>query len=178
MNRSYCTTCGSINWPGRSKCNTCREVEDHLEDYMRSPKGQDFVQKCMPTLNNWPDWDHEAVLSKHAITVEQDGEYWWSMNWRHGNMGFNVDDEVIARQCSALFAELFLRNFAASFADNVAHGYAMWLELQDQRYSFELTEELGDAILHMDGRAEVADAVKEAWNKLVETARVLKESNL
>jgi hypothetical protein len=152
-----------------------------LDKYLKSQAGRDFVRKRMPTLNDWPRWDYEAVLSKHGITVEQTDEYWWSMDWKYGCNAFNVDDEVIARQVSALFAELFLRNFAASFADNVAHGYGMWLELQDQRYSFELTEDLGNAVLMLDSchnTACLTDEEMAAWDKLVETAGVLKESDL
>jgi hypothetical protein len=138
----------------------------------------------MPTLNNWPRWDYEAVLSEYGVTVEQTDEYWWSMDWRYGCNAFNVDDETIARQVSALFAELFLRNFSASFADNVSHGYGMWLKLQDQRYSFELTEDLGDAVIEMEaiayseGLGPKTPEQTVAWDKLVETARVFKESDL
>jgi hypothetical protein len=171
-----CKTCGQHATGEDIRCDTCREVESHLDEYLQSQNGRDFVRKRMPTLDNWPDWDYEAVLSKHEITVEQTDEYWWNMSWRYGGNGFNVDDEVIARQVSALFAELFLRNFSASFADNVTHGYAMWLELQDQRYKFELTPDLATAVFKMEGLDNRSDILsgpeKEAWDDLVAFAGV------
>jgi len=146
-----------------------------LTDYMKSPEVQDFVRNLLPKVDNWPEWDHEAVLRENGATVEKDGDYWWTLGWRMGGMGINADDETIARKSAAMFIELFMRGFTCSFADNVAHGYAMWLELQNQRYSFELTKELGDAIIEMDGRAEVAEAVGDAWNKLVDSAKLLRK---
>jgi len=153
-------------------------VEDNLVEYLESPKGQDFVRQRLPTLDNWPEWDYEAVLRKNEATVEKDGDYWYAMGWRHGGMGINADDEVIARKSAALFIELWLRGLTASFADNVAHGFAMWLELQNQRRSFELTKELGDAVLKMNSCRNIAcvsDEEEAAWDKLVDLAKLLNE---
>lgn len=47
-----CLTCESCVWPNRLKCNTCREVEDHLEDYIKlSAKGRDFVRNLLSTCD-------------------------------------------------------------------------------------------------------------------------------
>jgi len=176
-----CKTCGTVNWLTGRKCQNCYEVEAHLEDYMASPKGRDFVRNLLPKADNWPEWDYEAVLRANEATVEKDGDYWWTLGWRHGSMGINADDEVIARKSAAMFIELWLRGLTASFADNVAHGYAMWLELQNQRYSFELTKELGDAIIEMEaiafseGQGPRTPEQNAAWDKLVESAKLFKE---
>ena len=76
-----------------------------------------------------------------------------------------------------MFVSLWLRRFSCSFADNLAHGYAMWLELQNQRYSFELTKELGDALIEMSDNGMGPDFADDsgAWNKLVDSARLLRE---
>ena len=171
-----CTTCGQTV-DMFDQCLNCLRIEQGLSEYLESPKGQDFVRNLLPKLDNWPEWDYEAVLKKHEITVEQGRKYWWPMSWRHGSIGLNTDDEVIARKCAALFAELFLRGVTCSFADNLAHGFAMWLELQNQRYSFELTEDLGDAVLKMNSCRNTACMSNEeaAWDKLVESARLLRE---
>jgi hypothetical protein len=142
------------------------------------PEVQDFVLSLLPKLDNWPEWDYEAVLRENGATVKRDGDYWYTMGWRLGSMGFNVDDEVIARKTAALFIELFMRGFTCSFADNVAHGYAMWLELQNQRYKIEVTKELGDAVLKMNSCRNIAcvsDEEEAAWDKLVEFAKLLSE---
>jgi hypothetical protein len=156
----------------------CYEVEERLTSYLKSPKGLAFVRRQMPLIDNWPDWDYEAVLTEHAATVSRSDEYWWTLSWRHGSMGINANDEVIARKSAAVFIELFNRGFSCSFADNLAHGFAMWLELQNQRHLFELTKDLGNATLKMNSWRYAADMSEEemaAWTKLVDTAKLLKE---
>jgi len=173
-----CKTCGQPATGEDIRCDTCRQVETHLADYLESPKGQDFVRNLLPKMDNWPEWDHEAVLRENEATVEKDGDYWYAMGWRHGGMGINADDETIARKSAALFISLWLRGFTASFADNVAHGFAMWLELQNQRRSFELTKKLGDAVLKMNSCRNIACVSYEeeaAWDKLVDLAKLLNE---
>jgi hypothetical protein len=136
---------------------------------------RDTFRHLCPPLDNWPEWDYEAVLRDNEATVGQAGEYWWTLGWRHGSMGINADDEIIARKSAAMFIELWLRGVTASFADNIAHGYAMWLELQDQRYSFELTKELGNAIIEMSNNGMGPDTDDGgAWNKLVESAKLIR----
>jgi len=145
---------------------------------MQSPKGQDFVRrKHLPKIDNWPEWDYEAVLRENEVEVEKAGKYWYTLGWRHGSVSINADNEIIARKSAAMFISLFLRGFTCSFADNIAHGYAMWLELQDRRYSFELTKDLGDAVIEMSDNGMGPDFTddSDAWNKLVDSARLLRE---
>ena len=48
-------------------CDNCYEVETRLEDYLKSQKGQDFVRQHLPTIDNWPEWDYEAVLRENEV---------------------------------------------------------------------------------------------------------------
>ncbi len=155
-------------------CHDCLQVETHLANYLASPKGQDFVRNLFPKIDNWPEWDYEAVLRENEVEVVWHRDYWYSMGWRHGSMGINADDETIARKSAAIFVSLWLRGFSCSFADNISHGFAMWLELQNQRYSFELTKELGDAIIELEDHNCIYGDGLEAWNKLVDSARLLR----
>ena len=170
-----CKTCGKMTWFDVGLCNACYEVEENLEEYLKSPKGQDFVRQHLPRLDNWPEWDYEAVLRENEVSVVRAGDYWYGLGWRHGSESINADNEVIARKSAAVFVSLWLCGVTASFADNLAHGFAMWLELQDQRYSFELTKELGNAVLKLNSCRNIAcmsDEEEAAWDKLVESARL------
>lgn len=164
-----CRTCGYCY-----SCKNCVEARRQLEARISGPKGLDYLRGIMPKLDNWPEWDYEAVLRKNDVEVVRAGDYWYTLGWRHGSESINADDEVIARQSAAIFVSLWLRGFSASFADNMAHGYAMWLELQDQRYSFELTKELGNAIIEMSDNGMGPDTDDGgAWNKLVDSAKLI-----
>ncbi len=133
-----CEVCGTLTpMDGTKRCNNCWEVERRLPEYVKNLGGQDFIHNLMPNVDDWKDgkcdvWDYEAVLKEHDATVEQSDEYWWSLCWRHGTMGFNTDNEVHARKMAALFIELWMRGFAASFADHIVSGFSMWLELQEK----------------------------------------------
>jgi len=99
---------------------------------MKSPNGLDFIRNLMPPVDDWENetW-YEAVLEKHDATVEKTDDWWWSLCWRHGTMGLNTDNEIRARKMAALFIELWLRGFAASFADHIVSGFNLWLDLQE-----------------------------------------------
>jgi len=172
---SKCITCDR-DTVYYKQCANCQIMEEGLPHFIQSHGGVDFVRKLLPKVDNWPDWDYEAVLEKHKATVEKGDHYWWYLGWRHGSLGLNVDDEVIARKSAAVFIELFQRGFVCSFADNLAHGFAMWLELQAGRRSIEMTPELCEAIVDMDdlgyteGRGPVTKERILAWDNLVKSA--------
>lgn len=176
-----CETCGTSIWTHISRCTNCYEIERRLEDYMKSPKGQDFVRQQLPKIDNWPEWDYEAVLRENKVKVVRVGDNWYNLSWYHGYESINTNDEVIARQSAAIFVSLWLRGFSASFADNLAHGYAMWLELQNGRYSVEVTKDLANAIIDMDnhgyseGLGPETEKGFDAWDKLVMMAEYISD---
>ena len=170
-----CNICGRETvYPDR--CYDCQIMALWLPHILTQEGGREFVRKTLLTVDDWCDrWDYEAVLRENEVTVEKAEDYWYTLGWRHGSMGINADNDIIARKSVAVFVELWMRGFSCSFADHLAHGFAMWLELQDQRYSFELTKELGDAVLKMNScrmSACLSDEEENAWDKLVESARL------
>jgi len=128
-----CEVCGTPTpVRGTKRCHNCWEVEGRLADYMKSPGGQDFVRGLLTPVDDWENemW-YEAVLKEHEATVEKTDKYWWSLGWRHGTMGFNTDNEIRARKMAALFIELWMRGFSASFADHIVSGFDLWLDIQE-----------------------------------------------
>ncbi|MHC4297999.1 MAG: hypothetical protein ACYS7Y_11910 [Planctomycetota bacterium] len=132
-----CEICGTPTpmW-GTKRCNGCWEVETRLAAYLKNPKGLDFARKLMPQVNDWVDgkcdaWDYEAVLAEHDITVEQH-VCGWSMGWEHGTIGISAPEENIARQCAALFVELWLRNISASFASKIVDSFGIGVKFQEE----------------------------------------------
>lgn len=133
-----CKICGKPTpMLGTKRCNNCWEVERGLGEYLKSQGGQDVIRELMTDVDDWKDgkcdsWNYEAVLDANDATVEKTDEYWWSLDWRHGTMGINMDNEVHARKMASLFIELWLRGFSASFADHIVSGFGMWLDLQEK----------------------------------------------
>ena len=148
-----CAICG---WPcdNTERCAACKDVELYLPDYMKSPKGQDFVRKHLPLLDDWKDgkpddWDYERVLADNQVTVEwcdqmtsDDGKTFekmppefcgWGFWWKHGCIHIGQCSETIARKAAALFVSLWLRGVSASFTDKLMDGFIMWLELQENK---------------------------------------------
>jgi len=83
-------------------------------------------------LDDWNDnWDYEAVLREHDVTVETLGKRGYQLCWKQGFMHVPTDNEIHARKAAALFVELWLRGVSASFADKLMDGYLSHLEIQD-----------------------------------------------
>ena len=81
-----CETCGTPTpFTGTRRCNNCWEVERRLPDYMKSPKGWDFVRQHIPKLDDWADghpdaWDYDAVLrenERHRRVVRHPRRWQW-----------------------------------------------------------------------------------------------------
>lgn len=147
-----CEICGkptTTTYHHTKRCNNCREVERRLDEYLKSPKGLEFVRKQLPKLDDWtdgkPGWDYEAVLRDNSVTVVwcdtlvdgDGGEYpcppdlcGWSLGWANGTIHIGQTTEVIAREGAALFVSLWLRGVSASFCDKLMDGYISHLELQ------------------------------------------------
>jgi hypothetical protein len=99
-----CETCGKpTHLAGMRRCDNCWAVERRLSDYMKLPKGWDFVRRYIPTLDDWADghpdaWDFEAVLNENGMVVKRcdtlvdgngnehrAGEFaGWGFHWKHG----------------------------------------------------------------------------------------------
>ncbi len=128
-----CETCGQPTpMLGTKRCDGCWEVEHRLGDYMKHPKGLDFVRGLLPKLDDWVDgkpdaWDYEAVLRRHGVTVEQVGDG-RSLGWRHGSMYVATDNREHGRKAAALFVELWLRGVSASFAGKLMDSHLFFLE--------------------------------------------------
>lgn len=98
------------------------------------------MEKCEhcghPThkLDNWDDdWDYELVLGANGVVVERlSGEHrsirGFQLCWKPGFMHIPTDNQVHANKAAALFVELYLRGFSASFADKIMDGYLFYLE--------------------------------------------------
>lgn len=86
-------------------------------------------------LNDWDnDWDYEAVLRDHEVVVEELSHgfrvHGHQLVWKQGFMHIPTDNGIHARKAAALFIELWLRGFSASFADKLMDGYLSHLEAQ------------------------------------------------
>ncbi len=135
-----CKICGKPTpFTGTQLCNCCWEAERWLPDYLKNPKGVDFVRNLMPKLDDWIDgkpdaWDYEAVLAAHDATVVEcePVNHGWSLGWRHGSMHVQAGSEIHARKAAALFIELWLRGVSASFGDQIMTGFILNLEFQER----------------------------------------------
>ena len=147
-----CETCGTPTpFTGTRRCNNCWEVERRMPDYMKSPKGWDFVRQYIPKLDDWVDghpdaWDYDAVLRENEVIVEwcdtlvdgngnehRAGEFaGWGFYWKHGAIHIGQCSEQIARRATALFVSLWLRGVSASFCDKIMSGMVRFWELQER----------------------------------------------
>ena len=147
-----CETCGTPTpFTGTRRCNNCWEVERRMPDYMKSPKGWDFVRQYIPKLDDWVDghpdaWDYDAVLRENEVNVEwcdtlvdgngnehRAGEFaGWGFYWKHGAIHIGQCSEQIARKAAALFVSLWLRGVSASFCDKIMAGMILFWELQER----------------------------------------------
>lgn len=147
-----CETCGKLTFMlGTKRCANCWEVEGRLEDYLKSPGGQEYVHKHLPKLDDWVDgkpdgWDYEAVLRDNKIIVEwshqltSDGVTFteappnlcgWGFYWKHGTIYIGQTTETNARKAAALFVSLWLRGVSASFCDKLMETFIVYLERQE-----------------------------------------------
>jgi len=92
-------------------------------------------------VDDWVDgvpdsWNYEAVLLNNQVNVERlvnrHGHRGFQLCWKKGFMHVPTDNEVHARKAAALFIELNLRFFSASFADKIMDGYLFYLEAADK----------------------------------------------
>lgn len=134
-----CTTCGKLHLSGCELCNNCWEVERRIADYLKSPKGVQFIRDAMPKLDDWVDgdpdaWDYDAVLRNYDVKVERavPVDHGYSLCWKHGTMGIGTGEETHARKAAALFVELWLRGVSASFADKLMDGFLFYTEFQEK----------------------------------------------
>ena len=70
---THCETCGGILPKfllATKRCINCWVIEHRLPEYLKHPKGLAFVRKHMPLLDDFCDWDYEAVLKENDVKVE------------------------------------------------------------------------------------------------------------
>lgn len=81
-------------------------------------------------LDDWPNWDYEAVLRDNNVTVDCDDDGWGYM-WKYGTGTLGFVTETQARKGAAMFVSLWLLGVSATFADKLTDGYLMVLDFQD-----------------------------------------------